>query len=89
MQRRMSGGLAYTLAYTWSKALGDFLDHLSAGGGATGNAPRAPNRERRGVGRAFLGGCRQLQAQPAGRGQQMPIAAHGAASPEIHDNTVW
>jgi hypothetical protein len=39
MQRRMSGGLAYTLAYTWSKALGDFLDHLSAGGGATGNAP--------------------------------------------------
>ena len=39
MQKRMAGGLAYTLAYTWSKALGDFLDHLSAGGGATGNAP--------------------------------------------------
>ncbi len=39
MQRRMSGGLAYTVAYTWSKAEGDFLDHLSAGGGATGNAP--------------------------------------------------
>jgi hypothetical protein len=39
MQKRMSGGLAFTVAYTWSKALGDFLDHLSAGGGATGNAP--------------------------------------------------
>lgn len=39
MQRRMSGGLSYTVAYTWSKALGDFLDHLSAGGGAVGNAP--------------------------------------------------
>ena len=40
MQKRMSGGLAYTLAYTWSKALGDFLDHLSAGGGAVGNFPQ-------------------------------------------------
>ena len=39
MQKRMGGGLAYTVAYTWSKALGDFLDHLSAGGGAVGNAP--------------------------------------------------
>ena len=39
MQRRMSGGFSYTVAYTWSKALGDFLDHLSAGGGAVGNVP--------------------------------------------------
>ena len=39
MQRRMSNGLSYTVAYTWSKALGDFLDHLSAGGGAVGNSP--------------------------------------------------
>ena len=39
MQRRMSKGLSYTVAYTWSKALGDFLDHLSAGNGAIGNAP--------------------------------------------------
>jgi hypothetical protein len=39
MQRRMTRGLSYTVAYTWSKAQGDFLDHLSAGGGATGNAP--------------------------------------------------
>lgn len=39
VQRRMSRGLSYTVAYTWSKALGDFLDHLSAGGGATGNFP--------------------------------------------------
>ncbi|MEZ5294443.1 MAG: TonB-dependent receptor [Vicinamibacterales bacterium] len=40
MQKRMSAGLSYTLAYTWSKAMGDFLDHLSAGGGATGNFPQ-------------------------------------------------
>lgn len=40
MQKRMSGGLSYTLAYTWSSAKGDFLDHLSAGGGATGNFPQ-------------------------------------------------
>ena len=39
LQRRLSNGFAYTMAYTWSKALGDFLDHLSAGGGATGNVP--------------------------------------------------
>lgn len=39
MQRRMSKGLAFTVAYTLSKAQGDFLDHLSAGGGAIGNAP--------------------------------------------------
>ena len=29
VQRRLAGGLAFTLAYTWSKALGDFLDHLT------------------------------------------------------------
>ena len=28
------------MAYTYSKALGDFLDHLSAGGGASGNFPQ-------------------------------------------------
>jgi hypothetical protein len=39
LQRRMSNGLAFTGAYTWSKAMGDFLDHLSVGGGATGNFP--------------------------------------------------
>jgi len=38
--RRLADGLAYTLAYTYSKALGDFLDHLSAGGGASGNFPQ-------------------------------------------------
>jgi hypothetical protein len=35
----MNDGLAFNVGYTWSKALGDFLDHLSAGGGAVGNAP--------------------------------------------------
>lgn len=40
VKRRMSDGLAFTVAYTWSKAMGDFLDHLSAGSGATGNTPR-------------------------------------------------
>lgn len=39
-QRRLASGLAYTLAYTYSRALGDFLDHLSAGGGASGNFPQ-------------------------------------------------
>lgn len=42
-QRRLTGGLAYTLAYTYSQALGDFLDHLSAGGGASGNFPQDAN----------------------------------------------
>jgi hypothetical protein len=37
--RRMSDGLAFTVAYTWSKAQGDFIDHLTAGGGASGNFP--------------------------------------------------
>jgi hypothetical protein len=41
VQRRMRDGLAFTVAYTWGSALGDFLDHLSAGGGATGNFPRS------------------------------------------------
>jgi hypothetical protein len=40
LQRRMSGGLAFTASYTWGKALADFLDHLAAGGGATGNNPQ-------------------------------------------------
>ena len=40
LQRRMSGGFGYTLSYTWSKALGDFIDHLAAGGGASGNNPQ-------------------------------------------------
>ncbi len=39
MQRRMSDGLAFTVAYTYSRAKGDFIDHLTAGGGASGNFP--------------------------------------------------
>jgi hypothetical protein len=39
LQRRMSGGFAFTSSLTFSKAKGNFLDHLSAGGGATGNFP--------------------------------------------------
>jgi hypothetical protein len=39
LSRRMSNGLAFNVAYTWSKAQGDYLDHLSAGGGAVGNFP--------------------------------------------------
>jgi hypothetical protein len=40
-QRRMADGLAFTSSFTWGKALGNFLDHLSAdGGGETGNFPR-------------------------------------------------
>ncbi len=39
LQRRMSDGLAFTAAYTYSSAKGDFIDHLTAGGGASGNFP--------------------------------------------------
>ncbi len=39
LQRRMSDGLAFTVAYTFSSAKGDFIDHLTAGGGASGNFP--------------------------------------------------
>jgi hypothetical protein len=40
VQRRFSDGLGFTVAYTYSSAQGDFLDHLSAGGGAIGNTPQ-------------------------------------------------
>jgi len=39
LSRRMINGLAFNVAYTWSSAKGDYLDHLSAGGGASGNFP--------------------------------------------------
>lgn len=39
-QRRFADGFAFTLAYTYSRANGDFLDHLSAGSGAVGNFPK-------------------------------------------------
>jgi hypothetical protein len=39
LRRRLTKGFGFTAAYTWSKAEGDFLDHLSAGGGAVGNFP--------------------------------------------------
>ncbi len=39
VQRRLSAGLAFTSSFTYSRANGNFLDHLSAGGGATGNVP--------------------------------------------------
>ncbi len=41
---RLQGGCATAwgsrVAYTWSRREGDFLDHLSAGGGAIGNIPQ-------------------------------------------------
>ncbi len=41
VQRRFSRGLAFTSSFTWGKALGNFLDHLSAdGGGESGNFPK-------------------------------------------------
>ncbi len=39
LQRRMAGGFAFTSSLTFSRARGNFLDHLSAGGGASGNFP--------------------------------------------------
>ena len=40
LRRRMSGGLGFTASYTYSRANSDFLDHLSAGQGASGNLPQ-------------------------------------------------
>ncbi|PYR04426.1 MAG: hypothetical protein DMG00_23485 [Acidobacteria bacterium] len=41
VQRRLSGGLAFTSSFTYGRALGNFLDHLSAdGGGESGNFPK-------------------------------------------------
>lgn len=40
IQRRMKNGLGFTASFTYSSAKGDFLDHLAAGGGATGNFPQ-------------------------------------------------
>src|SRR5690606_13283133 len=40
LQRRFVDGLGFPVACTWSRAEGDFLDHLSAGGGAVGNRPQ-------------------------------------------------
>jgi hypothetical protein len=39
LQRRFSGGLSFTSSFTYGHARGNFLDHLSAGNGASGNAP--------------------------------------------------
>jgi len=40
LQRRMKNGLGFTASFTYSSAKGDYLDHLAAGGGATGNFPQ-------------------------------------------------
>src|SRR5207253_214353 len=41
VQRRLSGGLAFTSSFTYGRALGNFLAHLSAdGGGESGNFPK-------------------------------------------------
>jgi hypothetical protein len=40
LQRRFSKGLGFNVAFTYSRAKGDFLDHLSAGSGASGNFPQ-------------------------------------------------
>jgi hypothetical protein len=40
LQRRMSGGLAFTASYTFGKALSDFLEHLAATNNVSGNTPQ-------------------------------------------------
>lgn len=40
IQRRMKNGLGFTASFTYGSAKGDFLDHLAAGGGASGNVPQ-------------------------------------------------
>ncbi len=39
LQRRFMKGFAYTASFTYGRALGDFLDHLSADGGGGGQYP--------------------------------------------------
>lgn len=39
LQRRFMRGFAYTASFTYGRALGDFLDHLSADGGGGGQYP--------------------------------------------------
>ena len=39
LQRRFSAGLSFMSSFTYSRARGNFLDHLSAGNGASGNVP--------------------------------------------------
>ena len=39
LRKRLSAGFTFTSSFTYSSAKGNFLDHLSAGGGATGNVP--------------------------------------------------
>jgi hypothetical protein len=39
LRKRLSAGFTFTSSFTYSSAKGNFLDHLSAGGGATGNNP--------------------------------------------------
>lgn len=41
VQRRFAQGLSFTTSFTYGRALGNFLDHLSAdGGGESGNFPK-------------------------------------------------
>ena len=41
VQRRLNRGLSFTTSFTYGRALGNFLDHLSAdGGGESGNFPK-------------------------------------------------
>ena len=77
MQRRMSDGFAFTLAYTWSKAEGDFLDHLSAGGGAIRQFPDRPTPWRRTTDRCAFDMPHRLVTSfiyelPFGAGRKLP-----------------
>lgn len=91
LQRRMSSGLAFTASYTWGKALGDFLDHLAAGGGATGNTPQNAHDMANDYGplefdvnhRFVLSFIYQL---PAGKGRKSRLS--GAAGALLNDWSV-
>ena len=91
LQRRMSSGLGFTVSYTWSKALGDFLDHLSAGGGATGNNPQDATNMANDYGPLEFDIPHRLVASfvyelPAGRGRRTSLS--GIAGALLNDWSV-
>ena len=84
LQRRMSGGLAFTASYTYGKALSDFLEHLAATNNVSGNTPQNAYDMAADYGpiefdvrhRGVLSFVYQL---PAGKGRKTQLSGAGGA----------
>jgi carboxypeptidase family protein/TonB-dependent receptor-like protein len=88
VRRRLTNGFGFTAAYTWSKAEGDFLDHLSAGGGAVGNFPGSAYAMDRDYGPLAFDIPRRFVTSfiyelPAGKGRH--YQPHGVAGALVSD----